>query len=163
VADGFFVHPFQTREFIEQLSMPALERGLAKSGRSRGDFEVSCQLIIAAGRDDEEMLAAKNGARAQISFYGSTPAYRPVLESIGRGELQDELNAMSKQGKWLEMAARIDDDLLEQIAIVGHRSEVAAKIRERCAGFADRVSLIAPFAPDADLWEDVVSELAGTD
>jgi probable F420-dependent oxidoreductase len=160
VADGFFVHPFHTREFIEQLTLPAIERGLKKGGRIRADFDISCQLIIAVGRNEEEEVAARNGARAQISFYGSTPAYRPVLESIGRGELQDELNFMSKQGKWLEMAALIDDDLLERIAIVGERGEVASKIRERCGDFADRVSLIAPFAPDPDLWSDIVSDLA---
>ena len=60
---------------------------------------------------------------------------------------------------WLEMAGRIDDDLLEQIAVVGYRGEVADKIRARCAGFADRVSLVAPFAPDANQWADIVEAL----
>jgi len=161
VADGFFVHPFHTQEFIQSVTRPNISRGLERSERSRQDLEISCQLIVAAGNNDEEIAAAKDGARAQISFYGSTPAYRPVLESIGRGDLQDELNFMSKQGKWLEMAARIDDDLLDQIAVVGHRSEIAGKVRARCEGFADRVSLVAPFAPDPDLWADIVEELAG--
>ncbi len=105
-------------------------------------------------------MAARNAARAQVSFYASTPAYRPVLDSIGRGDLQEELKLMSKQGKWLEMAGRIDDDLLSRIAIVGERDKIASMIRERCGDFADRVSLIAPFAPDADLWSDVVSNLS---
>jgi len=160
VADGFFVHPFQTRESIEQLTLPSLDRGLARSGRTREDLSISCQVILAVGETEEELVEARNGARAQISFYGSTPAYRPVLESIGRGELQDELNAMSKRGKWLEMAALIDDELLERIAIVGRRDEIAAKLRARCGDFADRVSLMAPFAPDADLWSDIVKSLS---
>ncbi|MBW2231949.1 MAG: LLM class F420-dependent oxidoreductase [Deltaproteobacteria bacterium] len=160
VADGFLVHPFQTREFIEQLTLPSIERGLQKGERERADFEISCQLIIATGRDEEEMVAARNAARAQVSFYASTPAYRPVLDSIGRGDLQEELKLMSKQGKWLEMAVRIDDDLLSRIAIVGERDKIASMIRERCGDFADRVSLVAPFAPDADLWSDVVSNLS---
>ncbi len=160
VADGFFVHPFHTTEFIQSVTLPNLERGLELGSRGRKELEISCQLIVAAGSNDEEIEAAKNGARAQISFYGSTPAYRPVLDSIGRGDLQDELNFMSKKGKWLEMAGRIDDDLLGQIAVVGHRSEVADKVRARCSGFADRVSLIAPFAPDADCWADIVEDLA---
>ena len=66
---------------------------------------------------------------------------------------------MSKQGKWLEMAGRIDDDLLEKIAIVGPRDEIAARVRQRCGDFADRVSLVAPFAPDEELWSDIVAEL----
>jgi len=159
VGDGFFVHPFHTPEFVRDVTLPALARGLARAGRSRDDFEISCQVILAVGESDGELEAAKNGARAQISFYGSTPAYRPVLDSLGRGDLQDELNALSKQGRWLEMAGRIDEDLLERIAVVGRRKEIAAKLHERCKGFADRVSLVAPFAPDPDLWSDIVRDL----
>jgi len=163
VADGFFVHPFHTTEFIETVTLPRLESGWKRAGRSRSDLEISCQLIVATGSNDEEIEAAMNGARAQISFYGSTPAYRPVLESIGRGDLQDELNFMSKQGKWLEMAGRIDDDLLARIAVVGDRSEIASKVRARAGQFADRVSLVAPFAPDPDHWADIVRDLAEGD
>lgn len=160
VGDGFFVHPFQTRESIEQLTLPSLDRGLARSGRSRDDFSISCQVILAVGETEEELATARNGARAQISFYGSTPAYRPVLESIGRGDLQDELKAMSKQGKWLEMAGLIDDELLDRIAIVGRGDEIADKLRARCGDFAARVSLMAPFAPDANLWAEIVKSLS---
>ena len=159
VADGMLVHPFQTAESVEQITLPSLERGFAKSGRRREDFEISCQVIIATGDSEEALAEAKNGARAQISFYGSTPAYRPVLESIGMGQLQDELNRLSKEGRWLEMAGLIDDDLLPRIAIVAPRDQLASKIRERCA-FADRVSLVAPFAPDAPGWADVVADLS---
>jgi probable F420-dependent oxidoreductase len=160
VADGFFVHPFHTVEFVRQTTLPALERGLAKAGRSRDELSLCCQLLLVTGDDDEQFLAARNGARAQISFYGSTPAYRPVLACFGREELHEELYQMSKQGKWLEMAARIDDDLLEEVAVVAPRDEIARRIRERCVGWADRVSFVAPFAPDPGQWADVVAELA---
>ena len=163
VADGLFVHPFHTPEFIQQCTLPALEKGLATSGRTRSDFAISCQVIIAAGDSAEELETAKNGARAQISFYASTPAYRPVLDSIGRGELQPELKRLSKEGKWLEMAGRIDADLLDQIAVVGRPDEIAGKLRDRCGEFADRVSPIAPFSPDADWLADVVRELKGSE
>jgi probable F420-dependent oxidoreductase len=159
VADGFFVHPFHTPESVRQVTLPALERGLAKAGRERSSFEISCQVILVTGRDEEQFAAARNGARAQISFYGSTPAYRPVLECHGLGDLQAELNRLSKQGKWLEMAGLIDDDVLEKIAVVAPRNEVAAKLRERCGGWADRVSLLAHFA-GPDLLEDVVEDLS---
>ena len=160
VADGFFVHPFHTPESIRQVTLPALERGLAKSGRSREDFEISCQMILVTGRDEKELVASRNGARAQISFYGSTPAYRPVLECHGAGPLQDELNRLSKEGKWLEMAGLIDDDLLEKIAIVAPRDEIAARVRERCGSFAQRVSLVSHFSKP-DLLEEAVAELSG--
>ena len=159
VADGFFVHPFHTREYIEETTLPAIERGLRVAGRPRDRFEISCQVIVATGANDEQLEQAKNGAKAQISFYASTPAYRPVLDGIGRGELQTELNRLSKVGAWLEMAGRIDDALLERIAVVGTPDEIAPKLRARCAGFADRVSLIAPFSPDPEQWAGVVRAL----
>jgi probable F420-dependent oxidoreductase len=159
VADGYFVHPFHTRDFLATTTLPALERGFARGGRTRDRFEVSCQVIVAAGDDDATLERAIAGAKSQISFYASTPAYRPVLESLGRGALQEELNALSKRGAWAEMAGRIDDALLGEIAVVGRRGELAAKLRARCAGVADRVSLVSPYAPDPDLWADVVAEL----
>jgi probable F420-dependent oxidoreductase len=159
VADGFFVHPFHTQKFIMQTTIPALERGLEKVGRTLRDFEISCQMILVTGRDEEQLVAARNGAKAQISFYGSTPAYRPVLECHGYGELQGELNRMSKEGKWLEMAGLVDDDLLEKIAIVAPRDEIAAKVRERCGSWAQRVSLVSHFS-EPDLLEDVVEDLS---
>ena len=110
--------------------------------------KISCQLIVACGDDEEALAAAKNGARAQISFlclHARLPA--GCWRTIGRGDLQEELNVLSKQGEWLQMAARIEDDLLEQIAVVGSSAEIPGKLRERCAGFAARVSPVRPPSP----------------
>ncbi len=159
VADGFFVHPFHTTEFLREQTLPALERGAARGGRAREAIEIAGQVILATGETDEEIERARDGARAQISFYGSTPAYRPVLDQLGRGELQTELRRLSKEGKWLEMAGRIDDDLLEAIAVVGPRREIAARLRDRYAGLVDRLALVAPFAPDEALYADIVDAL----
>src|SRR5439155_704301 len=80
------------------------------AGRSRADFQISLPVFVVTGTNDEEMAKADRGVREQIGFYGSTPAYRGVLETHGWGELQDQLNALSKQGEWAEMGRRIDDD-----------------------------------------------------
>lgn len=159
VGDGFFLHPFHTEDSVQKITLPAIERGLASAGRARRTFEISAQVILAVGDDDEQLEQAINGARAQISFYASTPAYRGVLDCHDLGDLQEELNRMSKQGKWLEMAARLPTELVERIAIVGPRSGVADRVRDRYGAFADRVSLVAPFVPDATRWADVVGEL----
>ena len=132
---------------------------LPRSLLSREGFTICCQVIIAAGSDEEELEKAKNMARAQISFYGSTPAYRPVLECHGWGDLQEELNRMSKRGGWLEMAALISDEILEKIAVVGPIEEIGGKLRARCEKFADRVSLVAPSVADPAYWADVVRAL----
>jgi len=159
VADGFFVHPFHTPEFVRETTLPALARGRARCEPARADFEISCQVIVASGASQEARARARQAARAQIAFYGSTPAYRPVLEQLGRAELQPELNQLSKRGGWLEMAARIDDELLERVAVVGAPDEIAAKLRARCSGWASRVSLVSPSAPDPEQWAHVVKGL----
>jgi len=143
VADGYFLHPFHTETFLQQVTMPALEKGFAASGRAREQFEISAQVIVVSGADEATLEKAKQGARMQISFYGSTPAYRGVLESVGRGDLQAELNALTKSGGWGDMPARIDDELLNQIAIVGPLDAIPERLKKRFGDSADRVSLVS--------------------
>jgi len=140
VADGYLIHPFHCASYLDQLAMPALTRGLLKSGRHRTDLEVSAQLLVATGRDRVELDQSISQLRTQIAFYASTPAYRPVLEAIGRGALQEELNALSKQGGWDEMGACIDDEVLHAVAIVGTPQEAAAQIVQRYRGLVERIS-----------------------
>lgn len=160
VADGFFVHPFSTMRSFAELTLPAVDRGLARAGRDAKNFSISLQMMVCSGRDDEEMERSRAVTKQQIAFYGSTPAYRPVLECHGLGALQTELNALTKQGRWGEMSALIDDDLLEAIAVCAPIGEVAEAVRQRCQGRADRVSLVAHWSRDPDLWDDVVRELS---
>ncbi|MGH0028443.1 MAG: LLM class F420-dependent oxidoreductase [Myxococcota bacterium] len=160
-ADGFFVHPFHTPASLAQVTLPAIERGLAKSGRTRKDFQVSLQVMIASGSNDEEMESTRRLTKQQIAFYGSTPAYKVVLDAHGWGDLQPELNALSKQGKWGEMAERISDEVLEAVAICCPLDRIAERVRERCGDAADRVSLVAHWAQDPEPWAAAARELDG--
>jgi probable F420-dependent oxidoreductase len=162
VADGFFTHPFNTVESMRDTTLPAIDRGLAKSGRTRADFAISYQVMVASGDGDEQQSLARTAIKSQIAFYASTPAYRGVLESRGWGDLQPELNRLSKRGKWMEMTALIDDEILEAIAVCGARDEIAARVRARCGDFADRVSLVAPYAPDPADWAEIARALRTT-
>jgi probable F420-dependent oxidoreductase len=58
VADGLLVHAFSTERYLREVTLPALGRGLARAGRSRTEAEVSCLLLIATGRTEEEMARA---------------------------------------------------------------------------------------------------------
>ena len=89
---------------------------------------------------EEAMAEAAVATRRQIAFYGSTPAYKPVLDSIGAGELQGDLNTMSKQGRWEEMGTLIDDSMLESFAVVGEPDTIAAQIKSRYGDIVDRTS-----------------------
>jgi len=159
VADGFFGHPFNTRRSLVENMLPALERGLTKSGRSREELDVIWAVLTVTADTEEEFQRVKLAARKHLAFYGSTPAYRPTLECEGWGDLHVELNRMSKRGRWDEMTELIDDAVLEAIAVVGPRSEIAAKLEERFEGVADGISITHNRAPDPHYWADVVRDL----
>lgn len=150
VADGMIIHPFSTLPYIEQVTLPAIERGLAKSGRSREDFEISYSNMVITGRNEAEFAKSERAIKERIAFYGSTPAYRGVLESIGVGELQSELNTMSKQGRWQEMGALITDDIVKAFAVVGEPASIAPEMLRRYSSFADRTSASFPVNDDAE-------------
>ncbi len=159
VADGLITHPFTTRESLTTVTLPALERGLARSGRTRADVQVVCATLVVTSDRAEELERLKDVARQQLAFYGSTPAYAETLECHGWGALHPELNRLSKQGRWDAMAALIDDTILESIAVVGPTAEIAPALRSRLDGIADAVSLTNNRAPDPDHWAGVVADL----
>jgi len=152
------IHPFSTVPYIESVTLPAIERGLAKAGRSRADFEISYSNFVVTGRDEAEFEASRKAAKERIAFYGSTPAYKGVLESIGAGELQGELNAMSKQGLWQEMGTLIGDDVLDAFAVVGEPGAIAPEMLRRYGSFTDRTSASFPVSDDAQR-QDIIRTL----
>lgn len=161
VADGLIIHPFSTLAYIENVTLPAIERGLAKAGRARENFEISYSAFVVTGRDEAEFAASKKAARERIAFYGSTPAYKGVLESIGVGELQGELNAMSKQGRWQEMGTLISDDIINEFSVMGEPSSIVGEMLSRYAHFTDRTSASFPVNDDAELQAIIQALRAG--
>ncbi len=147
--DGLLVHPFTTARYLREISLPALERGAARAGKTRGDLTVALPGFVVTGATEHEMVAHAKAAKAQLAFYGSTPAYRPVLELHGWGELQSELHARSKRGEWEEMGELVDDEVLEAFAVVAPPERVATAVLERFSGLVDRFSFYAALpAPD---------------
>lgn len=118
VADGFIAHGFTSASYMRAVTLPALVRGLEASGRQREDFELICPVMVVAGETEQQFLTVREQVRSQLAFYGSTPAYRAVLEHHGWGALQDDLNTLSKQGRWAEMSGLISDDMLATLAVV---------------------------------------------
>lgn len=159
VADGFICHGFTTRRFLDEVTLPALEKGRAKAGKTMEGFELSGPMFVVTGRDEAEMAAAAKGVRGQISFYGSTPAYRKVLELHGWGDLQDELNRLSKEGRWAEMGDLIDDEVLHEFAVVAPIDEVASALHARWGDVLHRLSFYTPYDSDDAVWDQVIAEL----
>ncbi len=148
VADGMLVHAFTTRKYLDEVTLPAIERGLAAGRRRRSDFEVCYPAFVVTGRDEREWAQSRTAITRQLGFYGSTPAYRGVLEAHGWGDLQTELNVLSKRGEWEKMGELITDEILEEFAVVAPPDEVAGALKARFGGVVDRTLATFPFADD---------------
>jgi probable F420-dependent oxidoreductase len=159
VADGLLVMPFNTAAHFRERTLPSVEEGLLRGGRSRSDLEVTAEVIVCCGRDEAELDVARAGVRWLLAFYASTPAYRPVLEIEGWEELQPELNTLSKTGRWNDMPARIDDTMLSTLSAVGTPKEVAATVTDRFGAAADRLAFYTPYPVAEDTLADIVAAL----
>lgn len=156
-ADGLLVHPFTSDRHTAEVTLPRIERVLAEAGRTRDEVTLVGQAILACGTDAASQRAADDGARWLVGFYGSTPAYEPVLATEGRADLHPELRRLSREGRWDEMAALVDDDLLEAVVVRGDPDQVAARLRARFAGHVDRLAIYAPGGITDDALTSVVS------
>ncbi len=151
VADGLLVHGFTTRSYLQDVTLPALATALDRAGRSRSEFQVKYSPFLVTGSSEAELADAATEARERIAFYASTPAYRPVLEHHGWGDLQTELNHLARRGEWKAMGGLIDDDVLEAFALVAPRSELAAALgRWMRAGGPDQLERAARVGPRGD-------------
>jgi probable F420-dependent oxidoreductase len=159
VCDGFICHGFTTERYLREVTMPALQRGRAKAGKTMEDFEVVGPSFVVTGNDEKQMADAAAGTRQQIAFYGSTPAYRTVLDLHGWGGMQEELNALSKQGKWVEMGNLVDDEILNTFAVVGEPEQVAPELHQRYGDVIDRITFYAPYRSDPERWRSVLDAM----
>jgi probable F420-dependent oxidoreductase len=154
VADGLFPHAFMTERYLREVIVPTLREGQRAAGRPDAAVEIAVSSLIAT--DETEFEAA----RAQIAFYASTLAYRPVLDLHGWGALQDELHPLSKQGRWSELAPLVPDEIVHAMTVVGSNAEIAKGLRARFEGVADRLNFYVPGdVPPPSRYAALISEL----
>ena len=159
VADGVRLHPFCTQKYLREMVVPQLEKGFAISGRKRKNFELSGGGFIATGPDDETVHKVSEWVRYRVGFYGSTPAYWPVLEAHGYGDLGRKLNAMTKAGQWDQLAAEIPDDLLHEFAAIGRHDEIAGIIESRFGWVSDTISDSASADMGGNMPADLIEDI----
>ena len=159
VCDGFICHGFTTERYLREVTLPALAKGRAKIGKTLDGFEVVGPSFVVTGNNEKELTAAQAGTRQQIAFYGSTPAYKRVLELHGWDGLHEELNALSKKGEWVEMGGLISDDILNTFAVVAEPEQVAPELLRRYGDVVQRISFYAPYKSDPDRWRSVLAAL----
>jgi probable F420-dependent oxidoreductase len=159
VANGVIAHGFTTVKYLRDVTLPAVQRGLEKSGRQREDFEVSLPVMVVTGVNEVAYEQSKLAVRSQLGFYASTPAYQPVLELHGWGELQPVANQLTREGRWQEMGALITDDILHTFAVVSEDIEqVPALLKQRYGNIAD-TWMCTVQTGDTDLQKQLVAAL----
>ncbi len=159
VADGLAVMPVTSERYFESHTMVSVREGLARRDASMGSFEVLPELIVCTGRTEDEMAVADAGCRGLLGFYSSTPAYRPVFELEGYGEIQPVARSFTKEGRWDELASLIEQPLLERVAVRGTPKQVAEQIGRRYREHTDRVAVYLPYAVADGLVEELLDEL----
>ncbi len=140
IADGLHVHPFHTAAYLRDVIAPCVADGLRRSGRDRAAFTVAVSAFVAAGATARAVARQREDVRAQIAFYASTRAYRPVMDLHGWGDRAERLRKLSREGAWDAMPPEITDDMLDEMAIVGREEEVPARLHARYGGLADRIA-----------------------
>ncbi len=141
VGDGFMVHPFHTAAYLQEVILPAINQGLEKSGRERGALQMSVTAFVVTSPQEDLFV------RSQIAFYASTPSYRAVMALHGWSETAEKLSALVQQNKWADMPALISDEMLHSFAVVSDEANLAARLKARYSGLADRLALYLPFVP----------------
>jgi probable F420-dependent oxidoreductase len=133
VCDGIRMHGFNTDKYTKEVIIPEIEKGAQKAGRKLSDIDIVGGAFVITGKNEEEVERAKAPVRQQLSFYASTRAYHPVLETMG-WDIGDQLFRLSMEGKWQDMAKAITDDMLEEFAIIGPYDELVPKLKARYQG-----------------------------
>lgn len=148
VADGLICHPLTTPQYLSGSMLPLLSAARnGTAGAARRDFPIAGEVLVATGSSEQELSAAIAATRRQVAFYASTPAYRAILDHHGWGDLQTELNVLSKRGAWATMTELVSDEMLETFAVVAEPAAVGERVTRRFAGLLDRVVLIFPRQP----------------
>lgn len=161
VADGVILHGFTTPRYIREVSVPALAEGRRRAGRGDDEVAVSLMAFVVTGRTEIEMARAALAVREQIAFYASTPAYRPVMDLHGWGEVADELSVLARRGgdSWASMTDLIDESMLAEFAVVAEPGRIASAIMERYSGVVDRLSFYTPYPGAERMWDDIAHDL----
>lgn len=150
VADTLRTHPVCTASYIEQVMKPAVRRGAEKAGREPATIGIGVAPLVATAADEESLQAKIRDIRGRIAFYGSTPAYAACFAHHGLDALAKELNRLSREQRWQDMAALVDDEVLERYAVVGLHRDIVSKLRARYASVATLIEFSIPVRDDAD-------------
>lgn len=158
-ADGLLAHPFNSPKYINDVTLPIINKGLETTGKTRDQFDLSVSVMTGIGATEETHQQAVKACRDQVAFYASTPNYKAVLETHGLGDLSEALNKLSKQGQWKEMGEAIDDETLKTFAVIEETPEALAReIKNRYGNIGQRIAPVL-YSGELDLAASVLTAL----
>jgi len=140
VADGLLGHTLFTTGYLQDVALPAIERGTRKAGRSMADVRVA-SLVFASVHEDAELARAE--VAAQIAFYATAKTYAPLLERTGFGAAGEAIRAAFARGDVDAMVAAVPERMVDALAVAGTAADVRAGLR-RYEGLLDHAILYAP-------------------
>ena len=163
LCEGFHVHPLKSRRYLQDVILPNIDSGLARSGRQRTNIELTSSVFVIPTDDPDETARYDSEVRQQISFYASTPPYRPIFELHGWAEVAAQLSTLAARGKWPEMPGLITDEMLATFAVKGTWEELPGKVLKEYGGLLDRVNYYFPFVPgdNDEAWRATIAGFKG--
>ena len=161
VGNGLICHGFTTQKYLEEVTIPNVEKGLAKSGRTREGFNISCPIIVVAGEDEESYSNSKMMSKAQLAFYASTPAYKGVLDLHGLGDMHETFHKLSRDNQWDKMTALFTDEMLDLFAIVTEDSKKIPELVQARYGNLIDVWMQTHQLPTVKQQRDLVKAIQG--
>ena len=161
IADGAILNATHTVGYLEDVQLPAIQRGLDRSGRSRADVDLG-QLVFVSISDDEQ--EALDWARPGLAFYFVAPYFQDILRHHGwHAELAAGLEA-SARGDLPGMLAAMTDEIVRAVTLSGTPDQVRAQLR-RYEGLIDWPLFSAPLglspATSQLIGERIVGTFAG--
>ena len=150
-AAGFVTHPTNSNpRYLDQIALPALAAGAQATGRSLGDLELVAGSPYITGSTAANVAREREHQRRMLAFLYSTPAYRRTLELHGWADLGERLQAMTRQGRWDDLAALVTDDVLDALVPQGTYDELPAVIERWFSGRATGVIVPPSSDPSGD-------------
>jgi probable F420-dependent oxidoreductase len=151
VADGLVLHPTNTSpRYLREVVIPRLVKGAERRGRKLEDVARMVGPLVVTGPDAAAVAHRRERTRELLAFLYSTPSYWPSLELFGWRERGEQLHRLSREGRWGELRALVDDEMLAAFAPAAPYAEIAGVLRDSYAGLSDWLAFPLPEDPAED-------------
>ena len=165
VGDGLLVHGFSTERYMREVTLPALERGAAKAGKTRADLTVSYPGFVVTGATTADMDAASQGRARADRLLRLHPGLSAGARAPRLGRPADRAQHPLQAGRVGEDGRAHRRRVLDAFAVVAPIDEVAAQVKARFGDIVDRFSFYTPYKMEprsgGRCWRGFVKPVAG--